>query len=185
MHVWPHHRQSCMIRPKPMLITFRIEIKNLTLDYYVFMLIFNRCFSKYIVHHRERYVVKPIEGWGFSSDRRGILDQVYCCKHCFLFELIQLPTCLRKRFTSVFILWRLHFKHQKGPGRQTDRQLAVGLKSCSVSSSSSSSFSASPPAVCCYCCSTPSGFTYRSQWRTGHVASPANDLTGLIVPFIC
>lgn len=76
-----------------------------------------------------------------------------------------------------------HFKHQKGPGRQTDRQLAVGLKSCSVSSSSS--FSASPPAVCCYCCSSPSGFTYRSQWRTGHVASPANDLTGLIVPFIC
>lgn len=103
------------------------------------MLIFNRCFSKYKVHHREKYVVKPIEGWGFSSDRRGILDQVYCCKHCFLFELIQSPTCLRKRFTSVFILWRLasashswwrlfteilSIKKVQG-GRQTDRQLAV------------------------------------------------------------
>lgn len=105
--VWPHHRQSCMIRPKPHANHFYGRDQK---SYFGLSCLYVNLQLLLLNVHRtpqRKYVVKPIEGWGFSSDRRGILDQVHCCKHCFLFELIQLPTFLRKRFTSMFILWRL------------------------------------------------------------------------------
>lgn len=156
-----------------MLITFRKEIKNLTLDLSCFYVHLQSLLLK--VHSeptKGKCVVKPIEGWGFSSHRHGILDQVYYRKHLFSFwfsyQHVSEKDLLPDLFLQVHLTVDCDFLRQRAEG-------LFGLLLLSLSTSCLPLMLLLPPQV----------FTYRSQWQTGHVASPANDLTGLIVPFVC